>query len=82
MNCEDEKIIQSLFLAMAVAGLLPDDKDFKEEWLEDMAKDAARYRHLKKNYVDVADEYGRAEQLYFGTYSAGDLDRLLDDEMG
>lgn len=40
---------------------------------------AERYEWLKKNATQTPDEYGQAEQLYFGTYAAGDLDGALDD---
>lgn len=40
---------------------------------------AERYEWLKKHATQTPDEYGQAEQLYFGTYAAGDLDGALDD---
>lgn len=48
------------------------------ERLEKAEKDAARYRWLRDNCQDVADEYGTAGQLYFGTYHAGRLDAAID----
>lgn len=38
-----------------------------------------RYEWLKKHATQTPDEFGQAEQLYFGTYAAGDLDGALDD---
>lgn len=41
-------------------------------------KDGDRYRWLKANCENVADDYGTAGQLYFGTYAAGELDIAID----
>lgn len=38
-----------------------------------------RYEWLKENATQTPDEHGQAEQLYFGTYAAGDLDGAIDD---
>lgn len=46
------------------------------------SKDAARYRWLKENCQAVADEYGPAGQLYFGTYLFGNIDSAIDKDMG
>lgn len=48
------------------------------ERLEKAEKDAGRYRWLRDSCQDVADEYGTAGQLYFGTYHAGRLDAAID----
>ena len=44
-------------------------------------KDAERYRWLRDNCEDVADELGTAGQIYFGTYQAGRLDAAIDAAM-
>lgn len=49
--------------------------------VEALRQDAERYRWLRDNCQDVADEYGTAGQLYFGTYRAGRLEAGIDAAM-
>lgn len=46
--------------------------------LEAAESDAARYRWLRDNCQNCADEYSTSGQLYFGTYAAGGLDAEID----
>jgi hypothetical protein len=49
-----------------------------DETIAALRRDAERYRWLRENCENVADEYGRAGQLYFGTYAHGELDTAID----
>ena len=46
-----------------------------------LTTDADRYQHLKKFFVQHPDELAQGEQLYFGTYPAGELDAEIDKDI-
>jgi len=48
---------------------------------EAVRKDAERYRWLKENCQDTADDLSVSGQLCFGTYQAGQVDEAIDAAM-
>jgi len=52
-----------------------------EEVPKMLVTDEDRYQHLKKFFVQCPDELAQGEQLYFGTYAAGELDAEIDKDI-
>ena len=49
-----------------------------ERRVAELERDAARYRWLRDNCQEAADNYATSGQLYFGTYGYGGLDAEID----